>query len=95
MNSIFAIGVNYWDSRSGTDMWRNWSPETVEADLAALEAVGVRWASRRFGVGVSLYSGEPTLLERVGGATYERESRRVSAVYRRLVERAQRAHQSP
>lgn len=60
-----------------------------------LEAVGVRWASRRFGVGVSLYSGEPTLLERVGGATYERESRRVSTVYRRLVERAQRVHQSP
>ena len=42
MNSTFAIGVNYWDSKSGTDMWRNWSPETVEADLAALEAVGVR-----------------------------------------------------
>ena len=60
-----------------------------------LEAVGVRWPSRRFGVGVSLYSGEPTLLERVGGATYERESRRVSAVYRRLVERAQRAHRQP
>ena len=39
----FAIGVNYWDSKSGTDMWKNWDRETVEADFAALEAVGVRY----------------------------------------------------
>ena len=25
----FAIGVNYWDSKSGTDMWKNWDRETV------------------------------------------------------------------
>lgn len=57
-----------------------------------LEAVGVRWTSRRFGVGVSLYAPEPTLLERLGGETYERESRRVSETYRRLIDRAQAAH---
>ena len=43
MNNHFAIGVNYWDSKSGTDMWRNWDMKTVDADFAALEAVGVRW----------------------------------------------------
>ena len=42
-NHAFAIGVNYWDSKSGTDMWKNWDRETVEADFAALEAVGVRY----------------------------------------------------
>ncbi len=40
--SSFAIGVNYWDSRSGTDMWKNWDFETVDADFAALAAVGVK-----------------------------------------------------
>lgn len=42
MNS-FALGVNYWDSKSGTDMWKNWDLQTVEEDLAALEAYGVKW----------------------------------------------------
>ena len=27
-----ALGVNYWESRSATQMWRKWSPETVEKD---------------------------------------------------------------
>lgn len=43
MENTFAIGVNYWDSKSGTDMWKNWDLETIDADFAALEAVGVRY----------------------------------------------------
>lgn len=38
----FMIGCNYWDSASGTDMWRNWKEEVVRKDLAALKACGVR-----------------------------------------------------
>ena len=42
LENTFVIGVNYWDSKSGTDMWKNWDPAAVEEDLAALEAFGVR-----------------------------------------------------
>ena len=38
---IFEIGMNYWESVHGTDMWRKWSPEIVDADLAVLEEYGV------------------------------------------------------
>lgn len=39
----FMIGVNYWDSASGTDMWKNWNEDVVEKDLAALEKCGVKY----------------------------------------------------
>ena len=39
----FMIGCNYWDSASGTDMWRNWDESVVEKDLAALEQCGVKY----------------------------------------------------
>jgi endo-1,4-beta-mannosidase len=38
----FLLGVNYWDSVSGTDMWKNWSEEVVYNDLKALSENGVR-----------------------------------------------------
>ncbi len=38
----FLLGCNYWDSASGTDMWRNWNEEVVKADLEALAKIGVR-----------------------------------------------------
>ncbi|MBQ8431552.1 MAG: hypothetical protein IJX28_01580 [Clostridia bacterium] len=38
----FMIGVNYWDSKSGTDMWKHWDAASVEADLQALANTGVR-----------------------------------------------------
>lgn len=34
--SKFMLGCNYWDSVSGTDMWKNWNEDVVRADLAAL-----------------------------------------------------------
>lgn len=37
----FLLGCNYWDSKSGTDMWKNWNEETVKGDLAVLKECGV------------------------------------------------------
>lgn len=38
----FMLGVNYWDSRSGTDMWRQFDPEVIRADVRSLADCGVR-----------------------------------------------------
>ena len=37
----YYIGVNYWDSVSGTDMWVRFDETVVDADLAALQEHGV------------------------------------------------------
>ena len=37
----FMLGCNYWDSKSGTDMWINWDEATVEDDLRVLAQNGV------------------------------------------------------
>ena len=37
----YYIGVNYWDSASGTDMWVNFDESVIDADLAALQKIGV------------------------------------------------------
>ncbi len=37
----FYTGCNYWASHAGMYMWRNWEPQTVEKDLAALAKNGV------------------------------------------------------
>ena len=37
----FALGVNYWASHAGTNMWRDWRPDIVEKDLSALASRGV------------------------------------------------------
>jgi len=42
MEQKFLIGCNYWDSVSGTDMWKNWNPVEVEKDLDALQKIGVK-----------------------------------------------------
>ena len=39
----FMIGCNYWDSKSGTEMWVNWDEKTVDADLKALSEYGVEY----------------------------------------------------
>lgn len=39
--SEFSIGVNYWASHAGTQMWKKFSAEEVEADFAALHNSGV------------------------------------------------------
>ncbi len=40
--SDFLLGCNYWDSASGTDMWKNWDESVIKADLAALKKIGVK-----------------------------------------------------
>lgn len=39
----YMIGCNYWDSRSGTEMWRNWNENSVADDLKCLASYGVRY----------------------------------------------------
>ncbi|ADU51645.1 Beta-galactosidase trimerisation domain protein [Thermaerobacter marianensis DSM 12885] len=38
----FLLGVNYWPSRHGVEMWRDWQPEAIAAELQALAATGCR-----------------------------------------------------
>ena len=37
----YIIGVNYWASNAGADMWRYWDEEVVENDLTLLRENGV------------------------------------------------------
>ncbi len=37
----FLLGVNYWASHAGADMWKDWREESVERDLELLSAYGV------------------------------------------------------
>lgn len=37
----YMIGVNYWGSKWGTEMWANWDAESVEKDLCTLAQYGV------------------------------------------------------
>ena len=39
----YMIGCNFWDSKSGTDMWKNWDADSVFSDLSALSENGVRY----------------------------------------------------
>ena len=38
----FFVGCNYWAKNAGMYMWSTWSPETVEAEIAALAKYGTR-----------------------------------------------------
>lgn len=38
----FTVGCNYWASHAGTNMWRDWRPDIIEADFAKLSAHNVR-----------------------------------------------------
>lgn len=39
----FMIGCNFWDSKSGTDMWINFDEESLAHDLDALSNSGIRY----------------------------------------------------
>lgn len=41
--SEFMIGCNYWGSKSGTEMWRDWDGASVARDLRELAQYGVRY----------------------------------------------------
>ncbi len=38
----FVVGVNYWASHAGTNMWADWRPDVVDRDLKTLSAAGVQ-----------------------------------------------------
>ncbi|MBQ7839093.1 MAG: hypothetical protein IJ390_01175 [Lachnospiraceae bacterium] len=38
----YLIGVNYWGSKYGIDMWKYWDEESVEKDLKELSKYGVK-----------------------------------------------------
>ncbi|MBR4865162.1 MAG: beta-mannanase, partial [Clostridia bacterium] len=39
----YMIGVNYWGSKHGIDMWKYWDEESIRADLRELQKYGVKW----------------------------------------------------
>jgi beta-galactosidase len=38
----FVLGCNYWASHAGTNMWKEWRPEVVEADLKQISEAGMQ-----------------------------------------------------
>lgn len=38
----FTMGVNYWASHAGTNMWREWDEEVIHDDLQRLSEEGIR-----------------------------------------------------
>lgn len=38
----FAIGCNYWASHAGVNMWKDWRPDVVEADLKQISEAGMQ-----------------------------------------------------
>lgn len=39
----YMIGVNYWGSKHGIDMWKYWDEDSVRKDLHELKKYGVKW----------------------------------------------------
>ena len=37
----FVLGCNYWASHAGTNMWKDWQPDVVEADLKQISDAGM------------------------------------------------------
>ena len=42
--SDFFIGVNYWASHAGTNMWKNFNAKVVEDDFLKMENAGIKVA---------------------------------------------------
>lgn len=38
----FVLGCNYWASHAGTNMWKDWRPEVVEADMKQISEAGMQ-----------------------------------------------------
>jgi len=38
----FVLGCNYWASHAGTNMWNDWRPDVVEADLKQISEAGMQ-----------------------------------------------------
>ena len=40
---MFILGCNYWTSNAGTEMWQNWSEQSVINDMKILSENGVSY----------------------------------------------------
>lgn len=40
-NGRYVLGCNYWASHAGTNMWKDWRPDVVEADLKQISDAGM------------------------------------------------------
>ena len=38
----FVLGCNYWASHAGTNMWKDWRPDVMEADLKQISEAGMQ-----------------------------------------------------
>ena len=38
----YVLGCNYWASHAGTNMWKDWRPEVVDADLKQIAEAGMQ-----------------------------------------------------
>ena len=38
----YVIGCNYWASHAGTNMWSDWRPDVLEADLKQMSEDGIQ-----------------------------------------------------
>jgi hypothetical protein len=38
----FVLGCNYWASHAGTNMWKDWQPDVVEADFKQISEAGMQ-----------------------------------------------------
>jgi hypothetical protein len=36
----FVLGCNYWVSHAGTNLWKDWQPDVVEANLKQISEAG-------------------------------------------------------
>lgn len=64
----YVLGCNYWASHAGTNMWKNWRPDIVDADLKQISDAGMQvirvfpiWPD--FQPIVQYYTGEGALKE--------------------------------
>ncbi|MFP4548463.1 MAG: glycoside hydrolase 5 family protein [Fidelibacterota bacterium] len=40
-NKIFVLGINYWPSSSGLNMWSDWNEKELEEDVVGMKKIGV------------------------------------------------------
>jgi hypothetical protein len=38
----FVLGCNYWASHAGTNMWKDWQPDVIDADLKQIAGAGMQ-----------------------------------------------------
>ena len=38
----FVLGCNYWSSHAGTNMWKDWRPEVIDADFKQISEAGMQ-----------------------------------------------------